>query len=68
MIAYPVLNITLIVPAIVMFIGFKKDPESSIPRICKSLSLINLVIADSWFAIIFLSNLIESMVFKFTNS
>jgi ABC-type branched-subunit amino acid transport system substrate-binding protein len=61
MIAYPVLNITLIVPAIVMFIGFKKDPESSIPRICESLSLINLVIADSWFAVIFLSNLIETV-------
>ena len=64
MIAYPVLNITLIVPAIVMFIGFKKDPESSIPRICESLSLINLVIADSWFAIIFLSNLIETVWFS----
>jgi branched-chain amino acid transport system substrate-binding protein len=64
MIAYPVLNITLIVPAIVMFIGFKKDSESSIPRICESLSLINLVIADSWFAIIFLSNLIETVWFS----
>ena len=61
MIAYPVLNTTLIVPAIVMFIGFKKEPESSFPRICESLSLISLVIADSWFAIIFLSNLIETV-------
>jgi ABC-type branched-subunit amino acid transport system substrate-binding protein len=64
MIAYPVLNTMLIVPAIVMFIGFKKEPESSIPRICESLSLINLVIADSWFAIIFLSNLIETVWFS----
>ena len=60
-IAYPILNIILIIPAIPMFIGFKKEPELSIPRICESLSLISLVIADSWFAIIFLSNIIEAI-------
>jgi branched-chain amino acid transport system substrate-binding protein len=60
-IAYPVLNIALIIPAIPMFIGFKKEPELSFPRMCESLSLINLVIADSWFAVIFLSNIIEAI-------
>jgi branched-chain amino acid transport system substrate-binding protein len=58
-IAYPILNIVLIIPAIVMFMGFKKEPELSIPRMFESISLINLVIADSWFVIIFLSNLVE---------
>ena len=38
----------------------KKEPELSFPRMCESLSLINLVIADSWFAVIFLSNIIEA--------
>jgi len=51
----------LIVPAIVMVLGFKKEPESSIPRMFESISLINLVIADSWFVIIFLSNLVEAI-------
>jgi branched-chain amino acid transport system substrate-binding protein len=60
-IAYPILNIVLIIPAIAMFMGFKKEPESSIPRMFESISLINLVIADSWFVIIFLSNLVEAI-------
>ena len=58
---YPVLNIILIIPAIVMVSRFRKKYELSIPRMCESLSLINLVIADSWFAIIFLSNIKESI-------
>jgi branched-chain amino acid transport system substrate-binding protein len=61
LIAYPILNIVLIIPAIVMFMGFKKEPESSIPRMFESISLINLVIADSWFVIIFLSNIVEAI-------
>jgi ABC-type branched-subunit amino acid transport system substrate-binding protein len=58
---YPLLNIILIIPAIPMFIGFKKEPELSVPRTCESLSLISLVIADSWFAIIYLSKIIEAI-------
>src|SRR6185436_13022198 len=61
MIVYPILNTILVVPAIVMFIDYKKEPESSMPRMCESLSLLNLVIADSWFVIIFLSNLVEAI-------
>jgi|SRR5215208_363407 len=61
MLVYPILNTILVVPAIVMFIGFKKEPESSMPRMCESLSLLNLIIADSWFVIIFLSNLVEAI-------
>jgi branched-chain amino acid transport system substrate-binding protein len=60
-IMYPLLNIILIIPAIPMFIGIKKEPELSVPRTCESLSLISLVIADSWFAIIYLSNIIEAI-------
>src|SRR5687768_17196737 len=61
LIAYPILNLVLIIPAIVMVMGFKKERESSIPRMFESISLINLVIADSWFVIIFLSNLVEAI-------
>ncbi len=61
MIVYPILNTILIVPAIVMFIDFKKEPESSMPRICESLSLLNLVVADRWFVIIFLSEMVEAI-------
>jgi ABC-type branched-subunit amino acid transport system substrate-binding protein len=61
LIVYPILNIILIVPAISMFIGFKKEPELSVPRMLESLSLINLVIADSWFVIIYLSNKIAAI-------
>ena len=61
MIVYPILNTILIVPAIVMLIGFKKEPESSMPHMCESLSLLNLVVADSWFVIIFLSSMVETI-------
>jgi hypothetical protein len=60
-ITYPILNMVLIIPAIVMVLGFKKELESSIPRMFESISLINLVIADSWFVIIFLSSLVEAI-------
>lgn len=60
-VVYPILNVILIIPAMVMFIGVKKEPELSIPRMCESLSLISLVIADSWFAVIFLSNITEAI-------
>ena len=58
-ISYPVLNVILIIPAISMFVGFRKEPKLAIPRICEFLSVISLVMADSWFLIIFLSNRIE---------
>ena len=44
-----------------MFIDFKKEPESSMPHICESLPLLNLVVADSWFVIIFLSGILEAI-------
>jgi ABC-type branched-subunit amino acid transport system substrate-binding protein len=60
-ISYPILNVILIIPAISMLAGFRKEPKLAIPRICESLSLISLVIADNWFLIIFLSNTIEAI-------
>jgi branched-chain amino acid transport system substrate-binding protein len=44
-----------------MFINFKREPESSISKTCESLSLMSLVIADSWFIIIFLTHFVEAI-------
>jgi hypothetical protein len=60
-ISYPILNVILIIPAISMLVGFRNEPKLAIPRICESLSLITLVMADSWFLIIFLTNVIEAI-------
>ena len=58
-ISYPILNVILIIPSISMFVGFRKEPKLAISRICEFLSVVSLVIADSWFLIIFLSNGID---------
>jgi len=60
-IAYPILNIFLITPAISMLLGFRYETESSIPRMFESLSLISLVLADSWFVVIFLSGVLDAI-------
>jgi branched-chain amino acid transport system substrate-binding protein len=60
-VVYPILNVILIVPAVTLFTSARKDRTLSIPRLCESLSLISLVIADSWFVIIYLSNEIEAI-------
>lgn len=60
-VVYPILNVILIVPAVSLFIGARKDRTLSIPRLCESLSLISLVIADSWFVVIYLSNEVEAI-------
>ena len=44
-----------------MITGFRKRTELSVSRLCESLSLISLIVADSWFAVIFLSNMIEAI-------
>ncbi len=60
-ILYPILNVILIVPAIVMLACIKTEKELSIPRMLESISLISLVMADSWFTVIYLSNIIEAI-------
>ena len=58
-IAYPILNMILIVPAIQILIDFRNGKNSSFPWLLKSLSLISLIIADTWFVIIFLTGVID---------
>ena len=56
-IAYPVLNAILIVPAIILLTVFRKEQDLSVPWVCESISILSLIVADSWFAIIFLTHL-----------
>jgi len=61
-IAYPVLNAILIVPAIILLTVFRKEKDWSVPWICESISLLSLIVADSWFAIIFLTHLLPEEI------
>ena len=60
-IAYPVLNTILFVPAITLFTVFRKEKNYSVPWVCESLSLLILIVADNWFAIIFLTHRTEEI-------
>jgi branched-chain amino acid transport system substrate-binding protein len=61
LIAYPIMNAILTIPALPILIGLWKERPWSIPWTFKSLSLFCIVITDSWFAIIILSGLYEQV-------
>jgi branched-chain amino acid transport system substrate-binding protein len=61
LIAYPIMNALLTVPALSILIGLWKERPWSIPWTFKSLSLFCIVITDSWFAFIILSGLYEQV-------
>src|SRR5215213_5460375 len=61
LIAYPLMNALLTVPALPILIGLWSERPWSIPWTFKSLSLFCIVITDSWFAIIILSGLYEQV-------
>jgi branched-chain amino acid transport system substrate-binding protein len=60
-IAYPILNSILTVLAIVILTGFRKEQVWSISWIFESLALLCIVVADSWFALVVLTNLVEQL-------
>jgi branched-chain amino acid transport system substrate-binding protein len=60
-ISYPILNVILIIPAISISVGFRKESEFGTARVYEFLSLVSLIVADSWFLVIFLSNNIEAI-------
>jgi branched-chain amino acid transport system substrate-binding protein len=60
-IAYPILNAILIVPAISILLGLWKDKPWSIPWTFKALSLFCIVMTDSWFAFIIITGLQEQV-------
>jgi ABC-type branched-subunit amino acid transport system substrate-binding protein len=60
-IAYPILNSILTVLAIVILTGFRKEQFWSISWIFESLALLCIVVADSWFALVVLTGLVEQL-------
>ena len=61
LIAYPIMNALLTIPALPILVGLWKERPWSIPWTFKSLSLFCIVITDSWFAFIILSGLYEQV-------
>jgi branched-chain amino acid transport system substrate-binding protein len=61
MVAYPILDATLMVPAIVILVEFRKEPIWFIPWVCESLGIFLIAISDSWFALIVLTSLVEQL-------
>jgi hypothetical protein len=60
-VAYPILDATLMIPAIVILVEFRKEPIWFIPWICESLGIFLIAISDSWFALIVLTSLVEQL-------
>jgi ABC-type branched-subunit amino acid transport system substrate-binding protein len=61
MVAYPILDSILMVPAIVILVEFRKEPVWFTPWICESLGIFLIAISDSWFAVIVLTSLVEQV-------
>jgi ABC-type branched-subunit amino acid transport system substrate-binding protein len=61
LIAYPIMNALLTIPALSILFGLWKERPWSIPWTFKSLSLFCIVITDSWFAFIIISGLYEQV-------
>ena len=60
-VAYPILDATLMIPAIVILVKFRKEPVWFIPWICESLGIFLIAVSDSWFAVIVLTSLVEQL-------
>src|SRR5919199_3731906 len=58
-IAYPIMDAVLMVPAIVILLNFRKEPLWFTPWICESLGLFLIAISDSWFAVVVLISILE---------
>jgi branched-chain amino acid transport system substrate-binding protein len=61
LIAYPIMNAVLTIPALTILVGLWKERPWSIPWTFKALSLFCIVITDSWFAFIVISGLYEQV-------
>jgi len=58
-VAYPIMDAVLMVPAIVILVNFRKEPLWFTPWICESLGLFLIAISDSWFAVVVLTSIVE---------
>lgn len=60
-VAYPILDSILMIPAIVILVEFRKEPIWFTPWICESLGIFLIALSDSWFAVIVLTSLVEQL-------
>ena len=58
-IAYPIMDAVLMVPAIVILLNFRKEPLWFTPWVCESLGLFLMALSDSWFAVVVLISILE---------
>jgi branched-chain amino acid transport system substrate-binding protein len=58
-IAYPILDSILIVPAIVILLSFKKEPVWFTPWLFESAGIFLMALSDSWFALIVVTSLMN---------
>lgn len=59
--AYPLLDAILMVPAIVILVNFRKEPLWFTPWIYESAGIFLMALADSWFAPIILTSLVNQL-------
>ena len=52
-VAYPILDATLMIPAIVILVEFRKEPVWFIPWICESLGIFLIAVSDSGLHLLF---------------
>jgi branched-chain amino acid transport system substrate-binding protein len=60
-VAYPILDAILMIPAIVILVEFRKEPMWFTPWICESLGIFLIAVSDSWFAVVVLTSLVEQL-------
>jgi hypothetical protein len=58
---YPLLNSVLAFLAVLILIGIRHEKIHYITWLCELLALLSLVLGDSWFAIIALTELVEQL-------
>jgi branched-chain amino acid transport system substrate-binding protein len=60
-VAYPILDAILMVPAIVILVNFRKEPLWFTPWICEALGIFLIAISDSWFALVVITSLVNQL-------
>jgi branched-chain amino acid transport system substrate-binding protein len=60
-VAYPILDAILMVPAIVILVNFRKEPLWFTPWICESAGIFLMALSDSWFAPVILTSLVNQL-------
>jgi len=60
-VAYPVLDAIIMVPSFLIVVNYRKEPQWFTPWICKSVGILLVVIADSWFALFVVTSLTNEL-------